>query len=52
LRDGGVWDNAVKPDARSIAALLERGELENGLRARIESLITWEETSTLRLSGA
>ncbi len=49
LREGELWDDAVNPDARKLAAILERDDLEQGLRARLEGLVKWEETSTLRL---
>jgi len=51
LREAGVWDEVAPLDARRIASLLRGGDLDTDTRARLEALLHWEETSTLRQGG-
>lgn len=51
LREAGLWDEVAPLDARKIASLIGAGGLDAGTRARLESLLLWEETFTLRHGG-
>jgi putative RecB family exonuclease len=51
LREEGAWDEVAHLDARRLSAML-RGEQATGrLRTRLEPLLAWEETATLRLGS-
>lgn len=49
LREGGAWEEASRLDARKVASLLDKDDLDRELRGRLEALMSWEETPTLRV---
>jgi putative RecB family exonuclease len=48
LREAGVWDEVAPLDARKLSSLLKRGDITADACSRVEALLDWEETSTLR----
>jgi len=51
LRETGVWDEVAPLDVRKIASLLRGGDLDADACARLEALLRWEDTYTLRHGG-
>ncbi len=51
LREAGAWDDVSCLDARRLASALADADLAEGLRARLEPFVSWEETFRLRFRG-
>jgi len=49
LKDGGAWEVVSVLNSRQLANALDKGELDEGVRARLEEFIGWEEIPYLRL---
>lgn len=49
LKEGGAWDGVSDISAGRLASALDEGSLDEGLRDRVNRLVTWEETPCLRL---
>lgn len=52
LREEEIWAEVSALNARKLGSLLKREDLAEGLRDRLESVIDWGQTSTLRLFDA
>jgi len=51
LKEAGSWDEAANLDARKVASLLGRDDLDPEVRGLLETLMTWEDIPTLRIGG-